>query len=141
MIPKANCKETKYLVILSLLLVLRTYMSIWLADVNGKIVKAIVDRNFKKFCLKVSKSVNVLFIVFFVRYWIYYCLQYRHQQSIHHWITFKSFWPFLSERESQRNSMMTTCSRCFITKFAILTPELVILIKDSLKMQKNGHNH
>lgn len=56
-VPRANCKESKYLVILSLLLVLRTYMSIWLADVNGKIVKAIVDRNFKKFLLKI---VNLL---------------------------------------------------------------------------------
>jgi hypothetical protein len=31
-------------------------MSIWLAEVNGKIVKAIVDRNFKKFMMKVSKN-------------------------------------------------------------------------------------
>ena len=53
-VPRTNCKESKYLLILSLLLILRTYMSIWLADVNGKIVKSIVDRNFKKFCLKVS---------------------------------------------------------------------------------------
>lgn len=52
-VPQANCKETKYLVILSLLLILRTYMSIWLAEVNGKIVKAIVDRNFKKFMIKI----------------------------------------------------------------------------------------
>lgn len=52
-VPSANCKESKYLVILSLLLVLRTYMSIWLAEVNGKIVKAIVDRNFKKFMMKI----------------------------------------------------------------------------------------
>ena len=59
-VPKANCKETKYLVILSLLLVLRTYMSIWLADVNGKIVKAIVDRNFKKFLLKVSDEISTI---------------------------------------------------------------------------------
>jgi hypothetical protein len=29
-------------------------MSIWLADVNGKIVKAIVERNFTKFCYRVS---------------------------------------------------------------------------------------
>ena len=53
-IPRKNCRETKYLFILSLLLVLRTYMSIWLADVNAKIVKAIVDRNIKKFGMKVS---------------------------------------------------------------------------------------
>ena len=53
-VPNYTCKESKYLVILSLLLVLRTYMSIWLAEVNGKIVKSIVDRNFKKFLWKVS---------------------------------------------------------------------------------------
>jgi len=41
-----------------MLLVLRTYMSIWLAEVNGKIVKAIVDRNFKKFC---GKILNLVF--------------------------------------------------------------------------------
>jgi len=35
-------------------------MSIWLADVNGKIVKAIVDRNFKKFLLKVS---NIKYLI------------------------------------------------------------------------------
>jgi len=32
------------------MLVLRTYMSIYLADVNGMIVKAIVRMDFKKFC-------------------------------------------------------------------------------------------
>jgi hypothetical protein len=45
-IPNYTCKEFKYLVILTLLLVLRTAMSIWLADINGKVVKAIVEKNF-----------------------------------------------------------------------------------------------
>ena len=53
-VPRANCKESKYLLILSLLLILRTYMSIWLAEVNGRIVKSIVERDFKKFLMKVS---------------------------------------------------------------------------------------
>ena len=53
-IPSYSCKEFKYLVVLTLLLVLRTQMSIWLADVNGKVVKAIVEKNFKKFCYRVS---------------------------------------------------------------------------------------
>jgi len=52
-IPSYNCKEFKYLSILTLLLVLRTQMSIWLADVNGKIVKAIVERNFQKFVYRI----------------------------------------------------------------------------------------
>ena len=55
-IPDWTCKESKYIAILSLLLLLRTQMSIYLADVNGKIVKSIVDRNFSKFCYRVSKN-------------------------------------------------------------------------------------
>ena len=53
-IPTWTCKEAKYIMIMTLLLVLRTQMSIWLADVNGKIVKAIVARDFNKFVLRVS---------------------------------------------------------------------------------------
>ncbi len=53
-VPNFHCKEFKYLVILTLLLVLRTQMSIWLADVNGKVVKAIVERNFNLFLYRVS---------------------------------------------------------------------------------------
>lgn len=52
-IPSYSCKEAKYVAILSLLLILRTQMSIWLADVNGKIVKAIVDRNVNKFAYRI----------------------------------------------------------------------------------------
>jgi hypothetical protein len=36
------------------LLVVRTMMSIWLADVNGRIVKAIVNKNLKDFIYRVS---------------------------------------------------------------------------------------
>jgi ATP-binding cassette subfamily D (ALD) protein 3 len=53
-VPNRNCKETKYLIILTLLLILRTYMSIWLAEINGKLVKSIIGKDFKKFLLKVS---------------------------------------------------------------------------------------
>ena len=55
-VPNYTCKEAKYLVILTLLLILRTQMSIWLADVNGRVVKSIVERNFSKFCYRVSKN-------------------------------------------------------------------------------------
>lgn len=41
-VPSWTGKEAKYLLILTLLLVTRTQLSIWLADVNGKVVKAIV---------------------------------------------------------------------------------------------------
>jgi len=52
-VPNRNCKETKYLIILTLLLILRTYMSIWLAEINGKLVKSIIGKDFKKFLLKI----------------------------------------------------------------------------------------
>mmetsp|Transcript_8599 Transcript_8599/g.6083 ORF Transcript_8599/g.6083 Transcript_8599/m.6083 type:complete len:85 (+) Transcript_8599:113-367(+) len=34
-IPRTDCQESRYIVVLSVLLVVRTYLSIWLADVNG----------------------------------------------------------------------------------------------------------
>lgn len=52
-IPRWNCKESKYLALLTMMLVLRTQMSIWLSDVNGSIVKAIVEMNFKKFVSRI----------------------------------------------------------------------------------------
>lgn len=41
-----------------MLLVIRTLMSIWLADVNGRVVKAIVDKDLKQFI----KRILVLFL-------------------------------------------------------------------------------
>ena len=52
-IPSWNTKEALYIVVLSGLLVVRTYLSIWLADVNGQIVKAIVSRDFAQFMRRV----------------------------------------------------------------------------------------
>lgn len=51
--PSWKTKEAFYLVALSALLVIRTYLSIWLADVNGAIVKAIVSRDFNQFMKRV----------------------------------------------------------------------------------------
>ncbi len=53
-IPSYSSKEAAYLVVLTGLLVVRTYLSIWLADVNGQIVKAIVNRNVNDFIKRVS---------------------------------------------------------------------------------------
>jgi len=44
-VPSYKSREAAYIVILTGLLVIRTYMSIWLADVNGQVVKAIVNRS------------------------------------------------------------------------------------------------
>lgn len=45
LIPTWKCKEIAYVSILAVLLIVRTMMSIWLADVNGRVVKAIVNKN------------------------------------------------------------------------------------------------
>ena len=55
-VPSYKTKEFVYLVVLTGLLVVRTYLSIWLADVNGQVVKAIVNRNFSEFLKRVSTS-------------------------------------------------------------------------------------
>jgi hypothetical protein len=52
-VPSIASKEFRYLCIVSVLLVIRTFLSIWLADVNGNIVKAIVNRNFTQFLRRV----------------------------------------------------------------------------------------
>ena len=49
MVPGYGSKEAIYIVVLTGLLVLRTFMSIWLADVNGMIVRAIVKRSLSDF--------------------------------------------------------------------------------------------
>ena len=48
-IPSAACKEVGLLALLSVALVLRTFLSIWIAGVNGKIVRSIVAINLKDF--------------------------------------------------------------------------------------------
>lgn len=53
MIPSWKCKEVGIIVILGALLIVRTLMSIWLADVNGRVVKAIVNRDLKMFIYRI----------------------------------------------------------------------------------------
>ena len=48
-LPNWRCREARYTYVLTLLLVVRTMMSIWLADVNGRVVKAIVNKSFSEF--------------------------------------------------------------------------------------------
>jgi ATP-binding cassette subfamily D (ALD) protein 3 len=52
-IPKWNCLEVLDLVLLTLFLVLRTFLSIYLAGVNGRIVKAIIEMDFMLFVKRV----------------------------------------------------------------------------------------
>ncbi len=44
-IPTWKCKEVLDLCLLTVFLVLRTFLSIYIAGLNGKIVKAIIERN------------------------------------------------------------------------------------------------
>lgn len=53
-IPSYKSKEFFCLILLSGLLLLRTVISISIASVNGKIVKAIVSKDFKSFLKRVS---------------------------------------------------------------------------------------
>lgn len=48
-IPSLKSMEFVYIVALTALLVVRTMMSIWLAEVNGKVVKSIVNRSLPAF--------------------------------------------------------------------------------------------
>ena len=53
-VPSIKSKEFAIIVSLTALLVVRTMMSIWLAEVQGQIVKAIVGRNVSEFFKRVS---------------------------------------------------------------------------------------
>jgi hypothetical protein len=52
-IPSWDCVEVLDLFLLTLFLVGRTFLSIYLAEVNGKIVKAIIGLDFLAFLTKV----------------------------------------------------------------------------------------
>ena len=53
-IPTWKCQEVLDLVMLTVFLVLRTFLSIYLAGVNGKIVKAIIERDLTLFIRRVN---------------------------------------------------------------------------------------
>ena len=54
-LPSWKSREANYIFVLTILLVVRTLMSIWLADVNGMVVKAIVNKSFPMFLRRVSQ--------------------------------------------------------------------------------------
>jgi ABC-type uncharacterized transport system fused permease/ATPase subunit len=56
-VPNYTGKEAQYIGLLAGLLVIRTMMSIWLADVNGRVVKAIVNKDLNLFIKRVSNIV------------------------------------------------------------------------------------
>jgi len=58
-LPNFACREARYIYFLTILLIVRTLMSIWLADVNGRVVKAIVNKNFSDFLKKVSSPLRL----------------------------------------------------------------------------------
>jgi ABC-type uncharacterized transport system fused permease/ATPase subunit len=56
-IPSYTGREAQCIGLLAVLLVVRTMMSIWLADVNGRVVKAIVNKDLSLFIKRVSFAV------------------------------------------------------------------------------------
>ena len=59
--PSITCKESFLVASLMCLLVVRTGLSIWLSDVNGRIVKSIMQKDFQLFL----KRIFVLFLFAF----------------------------------------------------------------------------
>ena len=55
LLPTWKCKEVGYIFGLGILVILRTMMSIWLADVNGRVVKAIVNKDLQLFAKRVRQ--------------------------------------------------------------------------------------
>ena len=62
LVPSWKCRETGQVLVLACLLVVRTWMSIWLADVNGRVVKAIINKDLGMFIRRVSFN-NILFFL------------------------------------------------------------------------------
>ncbi|XP_034293180.1 ATP-binding cassette sub-family D member 3 isoform X2 [Pantherophis guttatus] len=66
MVPRTFCKETGYLILIAIMLVLRTYCDIWMIH-NGTVIEsAIVSRNlslFKNFFLKFVVSIPLISLV------------------------------------------------------------------------------
>eukprot|EP00388_Colpodella_angusta_P020059 GDKJ01050058.1.p1 GENE.GDKJ01050058.1~~GDKJ01050058.1.p1 ORF type:complete len:1348 (-),score=367.43 GDKJ01050058.1:221-4150(-) len=54
-IPSPTCREVKIMLFLSTTLILRSFMSIWIAAVNGSVVKTIVSRDFRGFLREIGR--------------------------------------------------------------------------------------
>jgi ATP-binding cassette subfamily D (ALD) protein 3 len=61
-IPTWKCQEVLDLILLTAFLVLRTFLSIYLAGVNGKIVKAIIQRDMSLFIKRVNLNLKHRFL-------------------------------------------------------------------------------
>uniref|UniRef100_A0A803TSX8 ATP-binding cassette sub-family D member 3 n=1 Tax=Anolis carolinensis TaxID=28377 RepID=A0A803TSX8_ANOCA len=66
MVPRTFCKETGYLILIAIMLILRTYCDIWMIQ-NGTVIEsAIVSRDlslFKKFFIKFVVSIPLISLV------------------------------------------------------------------------------
>jgi len=87
-IPSLWSKEVLYMLILAFFLVVRTLLSIRIADVNGTIVKAIVKRRFWVFVMRIMTLGSIAVPASFVNSWLSFytqrlALQYR-TRLVHH---------------------------------------------------------
>lgn len=57
-IPSWKSKEVLNLVLLTLLLVVRTFLTIYISSINGRIVNAIVQKDFNLFIRRVNYKTN-----------------------------------------------------------------------------------
>jgi ATP-binding cassette, subfamily D (ALD), member 3 len=56
-IPSWHCPEVADLLLLTVFLVVRTFLSVYLATVNGRIVQAIIEQNLSLFIKRVISRV------------------------------------------------------------------------------------
>jgi ATP-binding cassette, subfamily D (ALD), member 3 len=56
-IPSWHCPEVADLLLLTVFLVVRTFLSVYLATVNGRIVQAIIEQNLSLFIKRVKSRV------------------------------------------------------------------------------------
>lgn len=87
-IPSFWSKEVLYMIVLAFFLVVRTILSIRIADVNGTIVKAIVRRRFWRFVMRIATLGSIAIPASFVNSWLSYftnrlALQFR-TRLVHH---------------------------------------------------------
>ena len=122
---------------LGVLLVIRTFMSIWIADVNGRVVKSIVDKSLKDFLQRVSlflmtswTSRMLVILVLVSRSSLYSCSQCHRPQSTQDWTIARRNLPFNSEGESPTISTPSIWKRCTTTKSAISTTVSEIQTRD-----------
>jgi len=118
-----------------LLLILRTRMSIWLADVNGRVVKAIVNKDLPMFLKRVSLLSNLIASSRFSFFSFSPC---RHRWLIRALIMWTRWWRWRLEIDWLDTSTHHIWKTCTTTKYVTWIIVLQTRTKDSQTIRKSG---